>query len=288
MLEILEDYMRVSATPEANDDARKACDHLEDFGLPDWDIAVTDVLMTLDHSAIDEDMDQILGLLRQLLINIMANFRIQVSEDITLSQLNDLLDVIRQVEATEDTDTVLQLLGDAADPVEAFCNVVSFFRQDCADNYYPIIHGVQPETIEVIRQLMIKENTFRLPESTVDVDRDRQFINRIKGFEAFCEKESLLVVNMIREGARLGQPFEHYFTALAGYINQQRHQDAALEFVAMALVSAEFEQPRDIIMQWLNKQYADVTVITRIMMAVQTILMQWHSHGNRGVRVEPA
>lgn len=288
MLDILEDYMRVSATPEAFDDARKACDHMEDFGLPDWDVAVTDVLMTLDGVAIDEDMDEILGLLRQLLINIIANFRIKVSEDITLPQLNDLLDVIRQIENTEDTDEVLLLLDNANDPVEVFCEVIAHFRQDSADNYYPIIHEVQPETIEVVRQLMIKENSFRSPETTVDVEGDRQFIKRIKSFESFCEKESLLVVNMVREGARLGQPFEHYFTTLAGFINQQRYQDAALEFVAMALVSAEFEKPRDIIVQWLNKQYADVSVITRIMMAVETTLLSWNNHLKAGVQKDSA
>ena len=283
MLDILEDFLRVSATPEFYSAVQKATALFEDFELTEWDTAYTDLLMTLDNEDLGDDIDKIRMLTLELQNNILRNVQIALSEDATVSQMNLVLESLRMIERAENAKELLCVVQDNEDPKDAFCEILAVLWGDCGDNYQPLVHQVSGEFINRMSTVLRQESSFQEP-TPLPVEEDRKYAQRIKSFMHACECEGLLVVNHIRSGARFGLPFAHYFKLFREYLNPSRHTEVAREVLAMALCSSEWEKPREAVVEQLNKHYTDAEVVTRVMMALDDWLVTWHNYENAGVR----
>lgn len=283
MLEILEDFLKVSATPEFYNAVEKATDLFEEFELTEWDTAYTDLLMTLDNEDISEDMDKIGMLTLELQNNILRNFQISLNEDATISKTNMVLESLRMIERAENPKELLCIISDNEDPKDAFCDILAVLWGDCSDNYQPLVSQVSHELMARMKTVLKQESSFQEP-TPLPVEEDRQYAKRIKSFMHACECDGLLVANHIRNGARFGLPFTHYFGLFSNYLNPTRHAEMAREVLAMALCSSEWEKPRETVAEALNKQYTSAEVVTRVMMALDSWLVTWHNYENSGVR----
>lgn len=282
MFEDLENYLKVSATPEFFETIQKSVELFDRFELQDWQIQYNNLLMTLDDQPIDEDLDKILELTRSILLEMMKNFEIVISDDANVRQINDILEFLALLEDLEETQSYIGILDECDDPTEAFCTLMANIKCDCPDNYYPIIHDVSVEFIARLRSVL-SENAHFSDDAVIDLTYEKACIERLKSFMDYLKNNSLLIAKFIRDGAKPGLSFRIYFDQLAGYVNQQNPTVAAAELLAMAIVSKNHEDCRGTIATAIEKHYSDMSIATRLTIAINDLLIGWQNHTNSGL-----
>lgn len=281
MLEILETQLRTAASPELSDAITQACEHFEDYELPGYQDAYTDLLMSSDNREAGDLNISLAALTVELQTQILDQLLILVGEDITVQQGNLILKTLRQLETTEFNEIIVDLCDDQ-DTDNALCEILGIVSGLSPEDFYGVVHNVDRCVLDRIK--MVSQQNGADTISPINVENVRKLIDRLIAFRNFTGKNRIHIYDDILNGQMLGLPFEQYYRSGWEAIIPLNAQDKAVQLIAMTIVSDDArENPRPAVVNALSKTYTSADEITPIVTAFESILLKFHAEETSGV-----
>lgn len=222
-----------------------------------------------------------------VLDNILRQHQISLTEDASLKARIEVLEFIKQLDATELIEECkLALDCDETDNTDKFvqcmATVTGLQEEDILTYMQPVLDCV----IKVLKEFINRRCEFELATEELDDDikniyREFDKYSRAVGGSGMVSHQYLFD----HEGA-VGLPLVHYYETNKQYLRQLTVDDMVLELIGFSIMSEDgFNNPSKAIMQAISKDYDDLNEITKIQMTVQQTLLQYRNEIASGVSI---
>ncbi len=281
MLELLESHLKASASPETLDAVTKACEWFEQYELPNYQEAYTDLLMSADNTDAGDITTQIHALTQELQYSILQQLSVNTADDFSIQQGNVVLQALSDLEKTEFNDEIVVLCNGDYEPDTALCEILSVVSGQPPEYFYTFIQGIDRALIERIKVLCEKEIA-----PNTDPQSNRALIERLLRFKNYKDDTVLFIYDMLIDGEHTQLPFEQYFNAMKDRLIELKPAEIATQLFAASIVSSDAcSNPRPVISTALAKTYSSADEITPIMTTVESLILKFHAEETSGVKV---
>ena len=262
MLDVLNDYLKETTTPELREMVESAHASFERIGLEHFNDGFEQILMLdgdTDHGGtVTSVVDLTDQLLRQLLLEHEVVVGPDTSIDIMTAMVNGLLD-LQDYEIKED---ILRIADMASNPVEKFVELLTLVTPYAVEELLLDVESVGASLITRLRE-MYDRGTEEINEE--EQTRLQQYIDRFTAFQRYLHSPKLHIVEMLKDGMQPGYPFITYAALIGRELESMQPERAAQELLSIALVSSDgHDNPRAIIQNNIDHFIADLNKVTKI------------------------
>lgn len=276
MLDILETHLKTACSPEMTDAVTQACELFEDYELPGYQDAYTDLLLTSDNLDVGDLNTALTQLTVDMQLQVLQQMLIVIEEEITMQQGNMLLKALRQVESTEFNNVVISLCSEP-DTDEVLCEILSIVSGEPVENFYNLITNIDQCVLDRIKMVCQQNNT-EDTVSPIDIRHTREVVDRLIQYKNFIGNKPLFVYDYILDGEPIELPLEVYYDDMWNDIASLNPQEKAIQLFAATLVSSDSNsEPKSFISKMLNKTYTSVDDVTPIINALENIILKFHA-----------
>lgn len=200
----LKAYLDTVVPPLRSDLIIQACELLHELGIDGHDYDLQQELALAENGGMTILLSSIDNLLMPMLRISLQNFGITLFEEATMQQLVDVLNGVNSIENYGDPESILIFCDNAEGPEEALSQILPLLGQYNVGEYLAILDKVEASLLEQIERVLPETTTGHVPPSEA-VTRSRIRLNTYR-----VNRDSLLVIEDIRNGQRLGLPFALY------------------------------------------------------------------------------
>lgn len=280
MLDILEFYLKTSASPEVADAVTKACELFEDYDLPGYQDVYTDLLMSSDNADFNDLNTNIISLTIELQRAVLEQLLILVDSDFTIQQGNLLLESMSRIEASDFNEEIISLCDDS-DYDNSLCEILSLVSGVSTESFYPLIENIDQCVIDRIK-MVCQQNSVNDTISPIDTVHVRQVINRLIRYKNFVDNKPLFIYDSIKNGQLVDLPFKAYYDEMPEVFWSLQPQEKAIQLIAGVLVSSDVNSnPKKFITEQLSRTMTSIDHITPIIVAFDSILNKFYSEESK-------
>jgi hypothetical protein len=288
MLAILQDHLSLSVAPELMALYERANDLFDKYDLEDYQLGYEDLLVSADGAGDGVsvmDNDAIWRLTMQYLQQITTEHQITLSAEAGLLQYIQVLEFVRQIEATELTQECLDALScdefDNKDAFERCMLIVSDIPEEESMLYIESIPDCVIATMReyFFRRTELEIETERLDPASKEVYREMdKFARVIKGQDMRCYKY------LFDEEGALNLPFEHHWRENEQYLLHLPVEAMVYECIGYALISEDgLKNPQQTIMDCVGKAVSDLERVTTIQYQISKTLIEYRNEVASGI-----
>lgn len=288
MLAILQDHLSLSVPPELFALYERANDLFDKYDLEDYQLGYEDLLVSADGAGDGVsvmDNDAIWRLTMQYLRQITTEHQIRLSDEAGLLQYIQVLEFIRQIEATELTQACLDALScDEFDNKDAFERCMLIVSDIPEEESMTWVEDIPDCVIGAMREYFFRRTelevaTDRLDPASKDVYREfDKFARVIKG-QAMRSYRYLF-----EEDGELGMDFDFHWRANEDYLLALPVEALVYECIGYALISeGGLSNPQQTIMAQLGDKIGDLERLTAIQYAISKTLIDYRNEVASGI-----
>lgn len=277
MLDILQQHMAATATPELQHALAAAHATFERIGLEDYEQSFEDILMSAEDvfNGNEPVVQQVMQLTGAYQRQILRDHGVLVHDDVTVAQMNTLINGLLDIQSYSDLATLQATATLDGPAVEVFCEVMALVTEhDSPEITMTWVDEVDFALIQRLRELSARELTS--DEQADDQARQREYTERLRRLLALPGMEPALdTVRAIRDGMKMGMPFAAYLQRLGFQLQFYTPQRCAQELYAMGVISRDASgNPRAAIHEHIEKFITSTEQITKIDVAVGELLVK--------------
>ena len=277
MLDILNDYLGTATTSELHGVLRQAYTSLTKISNYDYDGAYTEILMTDGDRDVGESLELIVQTTRGFLHEILHTHGVRLSTDTTIEVLTRTIDAIMEIPTYGNSDELFSLIAAEHSPIETFSEIMAVMTSICAEEYMLACVSINPAFIKRISELVTQKQEETLSEEELLVRG--KHVEKLRRYSAFIHKEDLTMMHLVKDGMPVGYPFALYLEHIGRRLENWPAERIAHELYAMALCSVDgIYNPRAIIGANINNYIADTSLITKVDIIVNDIMVKMNSH----------
>lgn len=286
MLDMLKTYLQDNADALLTASILRALELFDEYELEDYESGYLDIMMTLDNSGLSDGIVSITDLTRTLQDLILSQMGIELSEDTKIRQANTVLEVMRNLEATDMCSDIVVICTESSEPAETLCEIIHSVSGLPAEEFYDVVFNVSDALIDRIREICEKQSSDH--RSAIDREQSRKAIERLKRFKLFIgEDVDLAIWTCIMEFTPLLQEFSLYYDKIIDKVKEDKSiKGKAIHLFGATIVSSDaVSSPKEYIQEELNKTFTSIDEITPIMVAVQQVILDFESWESSGVKL---
>jgi hypothetical protein len=276
MLDILRDYLTDAAAPEQVDAISAAHASFEQFGLENYEPEFEQILMLDSQVDGGQTVSSIIQLTQEIQTNILQQHGISLTDSVSISTANTVINGLLEIQTYEDVATLKQLLDSDGSSEELFAMALELVTDQSTDELLTILESVSAFLITKLKDLA-NRNDHLLDD---DDSQDKAiYVAAFSKFYAFIKAKSLLTMNLLSAGVGPGFPFMVYANALMEQLDDLKPQNAAEELIAMALISSDgIDNPRAVIQANIDHLIPDIDKVTRIDKILSELLLGYNQY----------
>lgn len=274
MFDFLSAYLEGTVTPEQRRVVLDGCYALVEVGISDHEFLIDQELEKTDQLDSDTVIQQVTEMVLPMLRQVIGEFGVRLTEDVTLAQATDILRALQRIENYEDQDTILGLTESSDGSEAALADILELMGQFSSAEYLGWFERVSPALLERIEETCSKENDPLLPNQSIrDAARfQMQLYLSMAPVQAAAE---LLAVHALEEGLHFGLPLELVIAPYRARLESLDSQRLALELMGFLCASnTDINDFRKVAGQQLELIHADLTKITAVDVAVTKLIDQ--------------
>lgn len=297
MLEILDVHLKTAASPEIYNAISQAFDMFEAYGLTEYNVGYEDILMSADNEGASESIQRIMALTSQLQDYILQQLRVDLVDEATVSEGNQILLGLRRLEQTEYADNILEICQHVMSPEEALAEILALVNGTDEERVIILLETVDPATIAAIRVMM--EKLINDQAALKQPEEDKAFAETLKLYRAALDNQWLYIWDLVEMGEPLGQPYAQYHTEIINQMEERQKTapvlakafaiEIAAQLMAGALISSDAGTGnlRDIVMGELQKTYGDsLDRITPIYNEINSLTIKFQAYREAGTKAD--
>lgn len=275
MLDVLQQHLAETATPEVLACVEQAHQLFERIGLENYEQSFEELLM-IDGSELAGERDTvtaICALTCSYLRQILLEHAVVCADHASMQFLVDLVGGLLDLQDYSDTGTLQAVCQLEGLPVELFGELMSLVTPHTA-------HEVMVYTEEVDRGLITRVQELANRVLTVDEQQEnnlRTERHRLKllALEAALGTVKLDFTQAVRQGLLLGLPFATYLQQFGAKLQNYTGVQAGQELLAMALASRDgVDNPRGVIEDQIEHYVSSMDSTTQALVAVGDLLLK--------------
>lgn len=274
MLQILEQFLIDSTTPELKDELKAAHELMEQIAIPDLNETFEAFLMTDEMFDSGATLQAIFESTTALLHSAIKQHTITMDVDTPLSILTTTLKAMVMLPDWEDKATIINMCDGEANPIDAIATILAFVSGLQEETFLLHIESVSPNLIAGIERMA---NT--IPEIETDAiaqEARTKLRERFAYFLNFIQQEPLLITEFIKDGMAIGYPFAQYADLIGNGFEGMYPERAVKELVGMALVSSDGSaDPRTMIVTNLEHYVSSTHYATKLVVALDKLLINF-------------
>lgn len=278
MLDMLNSYLGVAATPELHDVLRRADTAMKKISNYDFDSYYFELMMTDDTRDEGETLAAIIQGSRSFMHQLLVEHGVTMMADTPLEMLSKLLEGIVELPTYGNVDEIHAIINSNHSPIETFSELMTVLTGVVTEDIMVHSQDISTSLIRRILTLTTKKEETTITEEEVLV-RDKH-VKKLKEFSGYIQREQLTMIDMVKEGMPVGYPFKVYADFIGRRLEQMTPERIAHELYAMALCSVDgINNPRAIIGANINNYIADISLITKVDIIVNDLMVKLNSHG---------
>jgi hypothetical protein len=295
MLEILDVHLKTAASPEIYNSISQAFDLFEEFGLTEYTVGYEDILLTADNEGASESVLKVCSLTSDLQDTILAQLRIDLVDEASVSEANTILLALKKLESTEYFDNIIQICDQVPAPEEALAEILSLVCGVDEERLIILLQTVDTLTIAAIKMAMEKLSSEHA--ALLQPAEDQVYVESLKAYKAALDDQWLYIYDLVEAGEPLGQPYAQYHREIIDQMEaRQRTQpviasvfaiEIGVQLFAGALISCDGSggNLRDVVMVELEKTYGDtLDRITPIYTEINSLLIKFQAYREAGIK----
>jgi hypothetical protein len=288
MLDALQEYLKTSTPLEYQIQVEEAHTHFERFGLQDHEVAFMDLLMTVDNEDRANFQDELTGLVTELQRHVLKQLEIELVEDLSIAQINQVLNFVSDIEDTELVDDVCNIIDSQTDTSDKLCQLMGLLNSQEPEHYYDLILSVS-ETLLIKIKETVQKNTDEDDVVPIDIETNRKLLTQLNVFMSAMDRKPPIVYNLMIDGINPGLKFEEYYTKISPYLTSTDPQKSAYEIISATKVCKDIEgNVRDTVTEHLNKTFNSIDIVTPVLVAYDQMLLDFNHRVTSGIkRVTP-
>jgi len=287
MLDILREHLRTGAPAELATMVEQAHDLFEEFGLEDYDIGFSEILLMADNEGASESIIKIVSLTSQLQDSILSQLQIDLVDEATVSDGNKILLALRHLDNTELSAQVAQICEEVTSPEEALAEVLALVNGEEEENLVILLDSVSPSLIMKIHEV----SSARALEERVlqDNEANRVYAENLLLFSEAVDNQWLFIFEQVKHGEPMGKLYSEYHSEIIAEMEARqaktplRQQEfdikLAVQLFAAALISQDgMTNPRAVVMAELTKTYGDLDRTTPVYLELDNLAIRFQTY----------
>ena len=251
------EYVISRFTPELADEILRGFENMVAMGYNNPDSPFINLLMGYEYAA--EDMqDKFRQLHTQQLSDILKEHSLYILPTAKLTHINDVMSGVYLLQQLDDYSAIDSLLNSDMSDEDKLIEVLKY---PTTLNEFDILN-----TLDIRDSLFIKALQYYTNEkmlSAIDVPMDnKDLIVNYKHFASFIGEQQATGVEMLRNGLKIGLPFENYIDYIDPISNTPQDALNLLSFLLMAENSYKF--PLVTFRKYSSRFSDDLNTVSRI------------------------
>lgn len=275
MLDILRTYLIDATSTDVFDAVDQAHSAFERIGLENYELAFEELLMTDDTVDAGQTVDFVTGLTKEFQAKVLQEHGVQLVEDTNMPMYTTIINGLLDIQDYENVHDIVRACESCAEPIEALAEVLSLVTAKTAEE---LMLSMEFVSAALIKRLI--EQTNERTTKQDDDEEERTFrqarIAEFQKFAQFVGSDTFLAYDILRKGVDVGFPFMIYANFIKRDFERLEPQDAAINLVAMAIVSSDgYNTIQAKISDHIEEFIANPDVITRVTVAVTDLLVRF-------------
>lgn len=271
MISELQSYLIETATPQQGASLTSAQNLFDRLGMEAHDDAFLEILMCDDDADSGETMARITDLTDQLLVAVLSQHGIMVTDDATVQDMTAIVTVLLDIPGWEDQHGLLVVAQQPKATIERLAELVEIVSGSAAETTMTLLDSVEASLLCKIASLCGQN---LIDEDELDSLGFRQA--RLDEYRKYVDQNQLQNTQlqvMIANGLNAGYPFRLYLDEIGRELEQLPPLVAAQELVGMAVLSSDAHtNPDASILPQLEFLIADPDQRTRVHAAARNLI----------------
>lgn len=197
-------------------------------GIDGHDYAIEQEMALAENADTTIFTQSIHNLAVDCVLDTLDRLGVQLVENASLYDLYDVLRALTALDNYGDPDSVIAGCSNDEGPVIALADILPLVGRGSIGHYLHVLSSVTPALLTRVEEVASQQRVETPSEDAQAVLHARQ---RLHGYIAMAKAESLLIVDMVRSGVRLGMPLEAYLNdaveSLEAYLKDSEYALAA-------------------------------------------------------------
>ena len=277
MLDILDDYLTSTATPEQHETVRDAISLFERVNDPDYENAYNQFLMLDGEADAGVTLESILDYTRKHCFDILALQGVTLDEDTYLSRLNLWLRAVLDLPDYEDMARIAEICSGDSCAEDLFSDLMALVTGLPADTLLIDIASIDAALLPRLVSQASQQHAYILTQEELVIKQARR--TEYLAFLQFNKIQQLKLAHFLARGLDVGYPVMLYWNLLSKEFNQMEPLAIALEMVAAAYLSEDGHiNPRQMIQSHLEHFLTDPEKITKVDIFASDLILKFTSH----------
>lgn len=278
MLDILNSYLGTSCTPELHAVLKHSDETIKKLSNFDFDAYFFELIMTDDTRDEGETLIAVEQGYRNFMHQLLQSHGVSMEPDTHIEMLSKLLEGISILPTYGNVDELHSIVHAGYSTIESFATLMNVVTSIGIDEIMIHCREVSAALIKKVGEITKEKEEVAISEEELLVRQ--KHIRLLKEFSGFVQREELSMMDMVKEGMPVGYPFKVYADYLGRRMEQMTPDRIAHELYAMALCSVDgINNPRQVIGANINNYVSDLTVITKVDIIVNDLMVKLNSHG---------
>lgn len=273
MLDILDQYLKDTASPEIYADIDEAHNVFDRLGMDSYDDGYIELLMLDDQTDPGDTLTDVINLTRQILFGVLGQHGVRCLDDTPTTMLSKLVGALLDLPDYSQQEDLYSIAKRGLVAMEAFSEMSALVTEYQVEEILP--------NIDFVTNALIRKIADMASETKPDILEQDQTIfrqERMRSFRDFLDEHQLHgtpVQELIIQGVDAGYPFKLYVNYLGRVLEMLDADTCAQQLVAMALLSSDgYENPETVITPELELLIADPDKLTRVSVSVRNLTIK--------------
>ena len=265
MSDFLIQFLMSRITPELMNLYLRAGDLISYFERDDIYDILDDYLMNVENTDTHNTLNKVYQIHTDILTNIIGEFGIGLSEDISLEDLINILEAVIYLEDYEDKETIFNIISVDEDNVVKLTDCLDVVS--IKDNIYfqEFITKVNPNLISKLYTHCLKEIKTEVNEDT-DTKKIKEISKKLKELKDNPTYNKSLVFDLIKNGLNLNLPITLYLSLFKDtlFSDELTQEQIAVNMSILGLISSDTDYIKELT-DTLPKYVLDLTEVSTIL-----------------------
>lgn len=237
MFETLAAYLDVTATPEQRAVCLDACRTLAEAGLTDHEFLIDQELAVAESYDGDFLIHLQDELLKPILVNVLREFGVRLSEEATLAQFTDVLKALHALDNYEDRQSVLGYCESNDGAEAALADILELLGAYHSTEYLTVLDYVSPSTLERIAEICSRTDVEILAANMEALAPLQIRVTKYLRLPEMQELKDSVFRQALTDGLRLGLSMDLLIAPYRAQLDALPPPQLLLELVGFALAS---------------------------------------------------
>ena len=233
------DFLHASTPPQLVDLYKHSFEIFDVFQLADYEIDFITLASTSENYTTDQLVSSVRHLIESKLDYIINEHGVELTEDATVSNKNEILDALYIVNTLDNYYDVLTQLEAESGHEEQLSEILSMYCTMSSVDIMSVLHSVDDKLLTSIRT--VAEASSKYTTNLSPPDKSIPYIvERLKELQSFKPEHMTLGMLLAKSCVPLAQPLKNYIHYTFEVFTDKPHIDIAYHIYSLMLISLEY------------------------------------------------